>query len=189
MFIVGLCGNIDGAQQYMNIWAIQQDAAMDGENVSCLVATTFFEYANLNLRIADYHHLAAYFGGAIKQSYCIEFPIDETLGHFSATTARHYANCSNDHRFMDNQHMYTYKLAVEAWHHLLQLNGSPVDPPPSSTLTIKIPTGIDRPNGHCPLQSQCTSFLASLMYSITQSTPQPVVPPPLQDQTHKVRSL
>jgi hypothetical protein len=27
-FIVGLHGNIDVAQQYMNIWAIQRDAAM-----------------------------------------------------------------------------------------------------------------------------------------------------------------
>jgi hypothetical protein len=62
----------------MNLWAIQQDAAMDGEDVSRLVATAFLEHVNLDLRIADYCHLAAYFGGAIKQSYCMEFPIDET---------------------------------------------------------------------------------------------------------------
>jgi hypothetical protein len=77
-FIAGLRGNIDAARQYMNLWAIQQDAAMDGEDVSRLVATAFLEHVNLDLRIADYCHLAAYFGGAIKQSYCMEFPIDET---------------------------------------------------------------------------------------------------------------
>jgi hypothetical protein len=32
------------AQQYMNIWAIQRDAAMDGRDVSRLVATAFLEY-------------------------------------------------------------------------------------------------------------------------------------------------
>jgi hypothetical protein len=53
---------------------------MDGEDVSRLVATTFLEHANLDLGIADYRHLVAYFGGAIKQSYCTEFPIDETSG-------------------------------------------------------------------------------------------------------------
>jgi hypothetical protein len=31
---------------------------------------------------------------------------------------------------MDSQQMYTYKLAIEAWGRLLQLNGSHVDPPP-----------------------------------------------------------
>jgi len=139
--------------------------------------------------IADYRHLAAYFGGAIKQSYCMEFPIDETSGHSSATAAQHYANCSNDHKFMDSQQMYTYKLAVKAWHHLLQLNRNPVHPPPSSTSTVEIPMGIDQPNSHCPLQSQCEFFLASLMYSVTQTTPQPVAPPPPRDQTHEVRSL
>jgi hypothetical protein len=65
----------------MNLWAIQRDVAMDGEDVSRLVATAFLEYANLDLGIADYRHLAAYFGGAIKQNYCTKFPIDETLGH------------------------------------------------------------------------------------------------------------
>jgi hypothetical protein len=188
-FIAGLRGNIDTAQQYMNLWAIQRDAAMDGENVSRLVATAFLEYANLDLGIADYRHLAAYFSSAIKQSYCTEFPIDKTSGHSSATAARHYANCSNDHRFMDSQQMYTYKLAAEAWHHLLQLNWNPVHPPPSSTSTVEIPTSIDRPNSHCPLQSQCESFLASLMYSVTQTTPQLAAPPPPRDQTHEVRSL
>jgi hypothetical protein len=62
---------------------------------------------------------------------------------------------------MDNQQMYTYKLAVETWHCLLQLNGNHVDPPPSRTSTIEIPTIIDQPNSHCPLQPQCTSLLAS----------------------------
>jgi len=52
------------------------------------------------------------------------------LGHFLATTVRHYANYSNDHRFMDIQQMYTYKLVVEARHRLLQLNGTFVNPPP-----------------------------------------------------------
>jgi hypothetical protein len=173
----------------MNLWAIQRDAAMDGKDVSCLVTIAFLEYANLDLRIVDYRHLATYFGNAIKQSYCTKFPIDETSGHSSTTVARHYANYSNDHRFMDSQQMYRYKLAVEAWHHLLQLNRSHVHPPPSSILTIKIPMGIDQPNGHCPLQSQCAFLLASLMYSVTQTTPQPAIPPPPRDQTHKVRYL
>jgi hypothetical protein len=126
---------------------------MDGGNVSHLVATAFLKYANLELGIADYRHLAVYFGNAIKQSYCTKFPIEETSRHSSATTTRHYANCSNDHRFMDNQQMYTYKLAVETWHRLLQLNGSHVDPPLSGTSTIEIPTVANRPNNHCPLQS------------------------------------
>jgi hypothetical protein len=142
-FIAGLSENVDAAQQHMNLWAIQRDAAMDGEDVSCLVATAFLKYANLDLGIADYRHLAAYFGGAIKQSYCTKFPIDETSGHSLATAARHYAICLNDHRFMDSQQMYTYKLAVEAWHRLLQLNGSLVDPPPSGTSIVEIPTIID----------------------------------------------
>jgi len=85
--------------------------------------------------------------------------------------------------------MYTYKLAAETWHHLLQLNGSPVNPPPSNTSTIHIPTIIDQPNSHCPLQSKCASFLASLLYSITQTTSQLAILPPPQDQTHEVRSL
>jgi hypothetical protein len=86
-FITGLSGNVNVAQQYTNLWAIQRDAAMDGEDVSRLVATAFLEYANLDLGIADYRHLVAFFGGAIKQNYCMEFPIDETSGHSSATTA------------------------------------------------------------------------------------------------------
>jgi hypothetical protein len=52
---------------------------------------------------------------------------------------------------MDIQQMYTYKLAIEAWRCLLQLNGSFVNPPPSCTSTIKIPIVIDQPNNHCPL--------------------------------------
>jgi hypothetical protein len=87
-FITGLRGNIDAARQYMNLWAIQQDAAMDGEDVSRLVAMAFLERANLDLGIADYRHLAAYFRGAIKQSYRTEFPIDQTSGHSSTTAAR-----------------------------------------------------------------------------------------------------
>ncbi len=188
-FIAGLRGNMDAARQYMNLWAIERDATMDGEDVSRLVAGAFLEHANIDIGIADYRHLAAYFGGAIKQSYCTKFPIDETSGHSSATAARHYANCSNDHRFMDSQQMYTYKLAPEAWHRLLQLNGSPVDPPPLRTSTIEIPTIIDQPNSHCPLQSDCASLIASLMYSATQVTTQLAIPPPPQDPTHEVRSL
>jgi hypothetical protein len=109
-----LCGNIDAAQQYMNIWAIQRDVTMDVQNASRLVAIAFIECANLDLRIANYRHVVAYFHNAIKQSYCTEFPIDKTSGHSSTTIAQHYANCSNDHRFMDNQQTYTYKLAIEA---------------------------------------------------------------------------
>ncbi len=67
---------------------------------------------------------------------------------------------------MDSQQMYTYKLVVETWHRLLQLNGSLVDPPPSGISTVEIPTIIDRPNTHCPLQSDCASLFASLMYSV-----------------------
>jgi hypothetical protein len=83
-FIVGLHGNIDVAQQYMDIWAIQRDVAMDGQDVSRFVATTFLKYANLDLGIANYH-LVAYFGDAIKQSYCTKFPISKTSWH-SLTT-------------------------------------------------------------------------------------------------------
>jgi hypothetical protein len=101
-FITGLHGNIDATQQYMNIWAIQQNATMDGQDVSHLVATAILEYADLNLRIVDYRHLATYFGDAIKQCYYMEFPIDKTSRHSSATSTRHYANCSNDHRFIIN---------------------------------------------------------------------------------------
>ncbi len=151
-FIAGLRGNIDVAQQYMNVWAIQRDAAMEGRHVLRLVAARFLEHANLDLGIADYRHLTAYFSGTIKQSYCTEFPIDETSGHSSTTAARHYAKCSNDHRFMDSQQMYTYKLATKAWHHLLQLDGNPLDPPPSGASTLRFrrlltdPTPIARCN-------------------------------------------
>jgi hypothetical protein len=162
---------------------------MDGEDVSRLVATAFFEHANLDLGIADYRHLVAYFGGAIKQSYCTEFPIDETSGHSSTMAAQQYANCSNDHRFMDSQQMYTYRLATEAWHRLLQLDRSPVRNPPFGGSTVEIPTSVDLPDGHCPSQSQCTSLLASLVCSVTQTILQPAVLPPLEDQTHEVRSL
>jgi hypothetical protein len=110
---------MDVARQYMNLWAIERDATMDGEDVSCLVAGAFLEHVNIDIGITDYRHFVAYFGCAIKQSYCTEFPIDETSRHSSAMAARHYANCSNDHRFMDSQQMYTYKLAAEAWHRLL----------------------------------------------------------------------
>jgi hypothetical protein len=90
---------------------------------------------------------------------------------------------------MDNQQMYTYKSVVEAWHCLLQLDGSPIDPPPSCTLTVEIPTIINRPNTHCPLQSDCASLLASVMYSVAQTPIQPAISPPTQDQTHEVRAL
>ncbi len=170
-FLAGLRGNIDAALQYMNVWAIEQDAAMDGGDVSSLVGTAFLEHANLDLGIANYRHLATYFGNAIKQSYCTEFPINETSGHFSATAARHYANCSNDHRFMDSQQMYTYKLAAEAWHRLLQLNGSPVDPPLSAPLTTEAPTLVRQLDSLCPLPPECASLFASLMYSVAQTDP------------------
>jgi hypothetical protein len=152
-FIAGLSGNVDVTQQYTNLWAIQRDATMDGEDVSRLVATAFLEYANLDLGITDYRHLAVYFSDVVKQSYCTKFPIDETSGHSSTTVAGHYANCSNDHRFMDSQQMYTYKLATKAWHRLLQLNGSSFDPPPSSASIVQVPIVADRPVSHCPLQS------------------------------------
>jgi len=71
----------------MDLWAIQQDVAIDGEDVSRLMTTAFLEHVNMDLGIADYRHLTAYFGGAIKQSYCTEFPIDETSGHSSTTAA------------------------------------------------------------------------------------------------------
>jgi hypothetical protein len=85
--------------------------------------------------------------------------------------------------------MYTYKLVAEAWHRLLQLNGSPVDPPPSRTSTVEIPTIIDQPNNHCPLQFDYASLLASLMCSATQVTTQPAISPPPQDPTHEMHSL
>jgi hypothetical protein len=87
-----LRGNIDVAQQYMNVWAIQRNVAMEGGHVSRLVADGFLEHANLDLGITNYCHLAAYFDNAIKQSYCTEFPIDETSGHSSATATRHYVS-------------------------------------------------------------------------------------------------
>ncbi len=166
-FIAGLRGNIDAAQQYMNLWAIQRDAAMNGKDVSHLVATVFLKHANFDLGIANYHHLATYFGGAIKQNYCTEFPIDETSRHSSTTAARQYANCSNDHRFLDSQEMYTYRLVAEAWHRLLQLDGSPVRNPPSGSSTVEVLGGVDRPDGHCASQPQCSSLLASLVCSVT----------------------
>jgi hypothetical protein len=189
-FIAGLRGNNNVARQYMNLWAIQRDAAMDGEHVSRLVAMAFLEHANLDLGMADYRHLAAYFGGAIKQSYCTEFPIDETSGHSSTTAARQYANCSNNHRFLDNQQMYMYRLAAEAWHRLLQLDRSPVRSPPIGSSTVEISPGVDRTDGHCPSQSQCASLLASFVCSVPQTlNPQPALPPPPGDQTHEMRSL
>jgi len=118
-FVASLRGNMDVARLYMNLWAIERDATMDGENVLRLVADAFLEHVNIDIGITYYHHLAAYFSEAIKQSYCTEFPINEISGHSSAMAARHYANCSNDHRFMDSQQMYTYKLAAKAWHRLL----------------------------------------------------------------------
>ncbi len=138
-FIASLRENIDTAQQYMNVWAIERDAAMNGEDISSLVATAFLEHANLDRGITDYRHLASYFGDAIKQSYCTEFPIDETSRHSSVTAAKHYANCSNNHSFMDRHQMYTYKLAAEAWHRLLYFDGSPVDPPPSAPPSMETP--------------------------------------------------
>jgi hypothetical protein len=104
-FIAGLCAHVDVAREYMNIWAIRQDAAMDGRDIARLVAAGFLDYANLDLGIANYRHLVAYFGGTVKQNYCTEFPIDETSEHSSATATRHYANCSNDHIFMGDQEM------------------------------------------------------------------------------------
>jgi hypothetical protein len=188
-FLVGLRGNIDVALQYMNVWAMERDAAMDGGDVSSLVATAFLEHANLDLGIADCRHFAAYFDNAIKQSYCTEFPIDETSRHSSAMATTHYANCSNDHRFMDSQQMYTYKLIAEAWHCLLQLNGSPVDPPPLAPPTTEASTLVRRPDSLCPLLPKCASLLTSLMYSIAQTDLQSAVPPPPRDQTHEVRAL
>jgi len=79
---------------------------------------------------------------------------------------------------MDIQQMYTHKLAAKAWHCLLQFNGNVVNPPPSSTSTIEIPTIIDQPNNHFPLQSKCASLLALLMYSVTQITTQLAISPP-----------
>jgi hypothetical protein len=66
LFIADLSGNVDVAQQYTNLWALQRDVAMDGEDVSRLVAIAFLKYANIDIRIVDYRHLAAYFGDALK---------------------------------------------------------------------------------------------------------------------------
>jgi len=173
----------------MNVWAIQQDVAMDGRHFSRLVAARSFEYANFDLGIVNYRHLVAYFGNTIKQSYCMKFPIDETSEHFSVTAAQHYANYSNDHKFMGDQEMDTYKLAIEAWHCLLQLHGNPVTKPPSGASIVEVPTTIVQPNEHCPLQSQCASILVSLMYSVTHTPPQPALLPPPLDPTHEIRSL
>jgi len=188
-FIAGLRGNMDATRQHVPLWVIQRDVAMDGEDVSHLVAMTFLEHVNLDLGVADYRHLAAYFGGAIKQSYYTELPIDETSGHSSTMAARQYANCSNDHRFMDSQQMYMYRLAVEVWHRLLQLDQSPVRNPPTGSSIDEIPAGVDRPDGHCSSQPQCASLLASLVCSVTQTVPQLTLLPPPEDQTHEVRSL
>ncbi len=104
--------------------------------------------------------------------------------------SRQYANCSNDHRFLDSQQMYTYRLAAEAWHRLLQLERSSVRNLPTDISSVQISMGVDRPNSHCPSQSQCMSLLASLVCSVTQTIPQPALPPlPPKDQTHKVHSL
>jgi len=84
----------------------------------------------------------------------MEFPIDETSGHSSTTGARQYANCSNDHRFLETQQMYTYRLAAEAWHRLLQIHGSPVRNPPFGNSTVKVPRVVDRPDGDCASQPQ-----------------------------------
>ncbi len=82
-FIVSLRGNIDATQQYMNIWAIQQYAAMDGQDVSRLVANAFLEYANLDLGITDYCHLAAYFGDTMKNKViACNFPLMRYKGTF-----------------------------------------------------------------------------------------------------------
>jgi hypothetical protein len=80
---------------------------------------------------------------------------------------------------MGSPKMYTYRLATEAWHRLLQLNGSHVIKPPSGASLIEIPAVINRLDIHCPLQSQCASLLASLMYSIAQTPLQPAVLHPL----------
>jgi superfamily II DNA helicase RecQ len=90
---------------------------------------------------------------------------------------------------MDNQQMYTYKLAAEAWHSLLQLDGSPVDPPPSAPPTAETLTLVRPPDSLCPVPPECAFLLASLMYSVAQTAPQSVVPPPPRDQTHEVRAL
>jgi hypothetical protein len=66
LFIANLSGNVNVAQQYTKLWALQRDVAMDGEDVSRLVAIAFLKYANIDIRIVDYRHLAAYFGDALK---------------------------------------------------------------------------------------------------------------------------
>jgi hypothetical protein len=79
-FIAGLRGNMDAARQHMDLWAIQRDVAMDGEDVSYLVATAFLEHVNLDLGIADYRHLGA--TSAVPSSKVIaqNFPSTRHLG-------------------------------------------------------------------------------------------------------------
>jgi hypothetical protein len=48
--------------------------------------------------------------------------------------------------------MYMYRLAVEVWHRLLQLDRSSVQNPPIGSSIVEIPAGVDRPDGYCPLQ-------------------------------------
>jgi hypothetical protein len=74
-FVVDLHGNNVAAQQHMNLWAIQQDAVMDGVEVSCLMTTACAQHSNLNLGITNYQHVATYFGHSIKKDYCIKFPL------------------------------------------------------------------------------------------------------------------
>jgi len=85
--------------------------------------------------------------------------------------------------------MYTYRLAAEAWHRLLQLDRSPVRNPSTGGSADEVPMRVDRPDDHCSSQPQCASLLASLVCSITQTVPQPTLPPPPEDQTHEVRYL
>jgi hypothetical protein len=42
---------------------------------------------------------------------------------------------------MDSQQMYTYRLAAEAWHRLLQPDQSPIRNPLTGSSTIEIPAG------------------------------------------------
>jgi hypothetical protein len=67
--------------------------------------------------------------------------------------------------------MYTYRLAAEVWHHLLQIVRSPVRNPPSGSSTVKVPGVVDRLDGDCVSQPQCASLLASLVCSVTQTVP------------------
>jgi hypothetical protein len=132
----------------MNIWAIQQDATMGGRDGFLFGGHSIPWVCKSWSRDCKFCHPIVYFGNDVKLNYYTKFPIDNTLGHSSTTTTWHYANCSNDHKFMDTQQLYTYQLAIEAWRCLLQLNESFVNPPPSCTSTIKIPIVIDQPNNH-----------------------------------------